>query len=332
MVDNSLKAVIGMIAFAAMMLLLPQRTSAQPMSAQLYDKEIPVTEFNAINASDDFEVTLSRGSYGVHVTVDKDLAPYVEVYVKSKTLFLSFNEKSVPKDIRKLYKGRNGLVPVFRVIAYTPEIQSVTLSDNVIFASFDEFTTSQFELSAAGRSLVKNLTVNASSAVVNLRKNAAATVSLKTDRGVEANLDNNANLQMSFTGTELAVNAQGSSVLVADGPCSTMHISSAGSSQVSVVSDTDQVDLNTEGGSLVTLSGKARTIAVKGSRSSSVDAFAMPVEQVDANLSGNAYVSVSVSELVSASLVGGSSLYYSGTPKFQITKIVKSTLAPYGTK
>jgi hypothetical protein len=71
---------------------------------------------------------------------------------------------------------------------------------------------------------------------------------------------------------------------------------------------------------------------VKGSRSSVVDAFSMPVEKVDATLSNSSSVTVSVSKQVFANLVGGSSLYYSGSPEFRIEKIVKSTLAPYGTK
>ena len=330
LVDKLLKAVIGMIAFVMLMGLAP--LSAQPLSAQLSDREISLTEFNAIHASDDFEVTLARGLYGARVTVDRDLAPYIEVYVKAKTLYIAYNERSVPKEIRKLYRGKKGLVPVFRVVAYTPEIQSVSLSDNALFTCMDEFSTAQFELSATGKSVVKNLNVNASSAKVTLKKNASATVSFKTDRGVEAFLDNNANLKMNFTGNELAVNTDGSSVLVADGPSRSVNITAAGSSQVSVVSETDKVNLTTEGSSKVSLSGKALTLSAKGVRNSNVDAFAMPVEQVDADLAGNATVSVSVSQLVSVTLVGGSSLYYSGAPEFRIGKIVKSTLAPYGTK
>ena len=77
---------------------------------------------------------------------------------------------------------------------------------------------------------------------------------------------------------------------------------------------------------------KAKDLKIKGSRSSYVDAFAMPFETVDANLSNSSSVTVSVSKIVYANLVGGSSLYFSGTPEFRIEKIVKSTLAPYGTK
>ena len=61
--DNHLKAIIGMIAFAAVLLGASQRVAAQSLSAQVTDKDIMVSEFNAVNVSDDFDVTISRGTY-----------------------------------------------------------------------------------------------------------------------------------------------------------------------------------------------------------------------------------------------------------------------------
>lgn len=330
--DKPLKAIIGMIAFAFVLWACPQRALAQSLSSQLSDKEVAVSEFNALNVSDDFEVTVSRGAYGVRLTVDKELAPYVEVYVRSRTLYVSYDEKSVPKDLKKLYKGKGSLTPVFRVVAYTPELQAVSLSDNATLSGVDEFLTNDFELTAVGKSQVKNLSISASTAKVILKKNAIANLTLKTDRGVEVSTDGSSNLKFTFTGKELALNADGSSVIVADGPCRSMNLMTGGSSQVSVNSDTEALDLTTEGSSKLTLTGKAVEMKVRGSRSSTVDAFAMPLEKVEANLSNSSSVTVSVSKQVSVNLVGGSSLYYSGTPTFQIEKIVKSTLAPYGTK
>ena len=155
--DNSLKAIIGMIAFAAVLVFAPQRAAAQSLSAQLTDKDIMVSEFNAVNVSDDFDVTVSRGTYGVRLTVDKELAPYVEVYVRSKVLYISYDEKAVPKELRKVYRGKGGLTPTFRVVAYTPELQAVTLSDNAILTGVEEFAASDFELTMAGKSQVRNL-------------------------------------------------------------------------------------------------------------------------------------------------------------------------------
>ena len=331
--DNSLKAIIGMVAFAAVLLMAPQRAAAQSLSAQLTDKDITVSEFNAVNVSDDFEVTVSRGTYGVRLTVDKELAPYVEVYVRSKVLYVSYDEKAVPKELRKQYRGKGALTPVFRVVAYTPELQAVTLSDNATLTGVEEFTAGEFELTTAGKSQVKNLSISATSARISMKKNAVATLNLKTDRGVEVNTDNSANLKLTFTGRELALTADGSSVVVADGGTTrSLNLSTGGSSQVSVISDTEKVEVTSEGSSKLTLTGKAREMEVKGSRSSVVDAFAMPMEEVEANLSNSSSVTVSVSKKVSVNLVGGSSLFYSGSPVFEIEKIVKSTLAPYGTK
>ena len=329
--DNSLKAIIGMVAFAAVLLMAPQRAAAQSLSAQLTDKDITVSEFNAVNVSDDFEVTVSRGTYGVRLTVDKELAPYVEVYVRSKVLYVSYDEKAVPKELRKQYRGKGALTPVFRVVAYTPELQAVTL--NATLNGVEEFTAGEFELTTAGKSQVKNLSISATSARISMKKNAVANLNLKTDRGVEVNTDNNANLKLTFTGRELALTADGSSVVVADGGTTrSLNLSTGGSSQVSVISDTEKVEVTSEGSSKLTLTGKAREMEIKGSRSSVVDAFAMPMEEVEANLSNSCTVTVSVSKKVSVNLVGGSSLFYSGSPVFEIEKIVKSTLAPYGTK
>ena len=333
MKDKSLTAIIGMIAFAAMLFAAPQRSAAQSLSAQLTDKDIMVSEFNALNVTDDFEVTVSRGAYGVHLTVDKELAPYVEVYVRSKTLYVSYDEKAVPKEIKKLYKGKGSLTPVFRIVAKMPELRAVSLSDNATLSGVEEFVASDFELTAAGKTQVRSLNVTASSAKIILRKNALATLTVKTDRGIEVNTDNNANLKLNFTGKEFALTSDGSSVIVAEGgPTTSMNLMTGGSSQVSVSSESNKLDITSEGSSKLTLTGKATEMKVKGSRSSVVDAFAMPLETVEANLSNSASVTVSASKQVSVNLVGGSSLYYSGSPEFRIEKIVKSTLAPYGTK
>ena len=330
--DNSLKAIIGMIAFVAVLVFAPQRAAAQSLSAQLTDKDIMVSEFNAVNVSDDFDVTVSRGTYGVRLTVDKELAPYVEVYVRSKVLYISYDEKAVPKELRKVYRGKGGLTPTFRVVAYTPELQAVTLSDNAILTGVEEFAANEFELTMAGKSQVRNLSIAAASARVSMKKNAVANLNLKTDRGVEVNTDNNANLKLTFTGRELVLTSDGSSVVVADGPTKSLNLATGGSSQVSVTSNTEKVQVTSEGSSKLTLTGKAEEMEVKGSRSSTVDAFAMPLEEVEADLSNSSSVTVSVSKKVSVNLVGGSALYYSGSPEFKIEKIVKSTLAPYGTK
>ena len=329
---NSLKAVIGMIAFAVALLASSQRSAAQVLSPQVTDKDIVVSEFNAINVSDDFEVTVARGAYGARLTVDKELAPYVEVYVRSRTLFITFDEKAVPRDLRKLYRGRGGLTATFRVTVYTPDLQSVTLSDYAILTGTEEFVASDFELVAAGKSQVKNLSITAASAKVSLKKNATANLVIRADRGLELSTDNNSVLDLSYDAETLTLLSGGSSIVTADGPCVTMNLTTAGSSQVKISSETEVVDITAEGNSQITLNGKAYDLIVKGSRNASVDALAMPLETVDANMANSSIVLVDASKSIHVNLVGGSALYFTGTPAIEIEKIVKSTLAPYGTK
>ena len=329
---NSLKAVIGMIAFAVAALVSPQRSAAQIPSSLVMDKDVVVTEFNALNVSDDFEVTLTRGAYGAHITVDKELAPYVEVYVRSRTLFINFDEKAVPKDLRKLYRGRNGLTATFRVIVYAPDIKNITLADYAILTGTDDFVSTDFELAAAGKSQVKSLSITAATAKISLKKNAAANLMVRADRSVEVSTDNNSTLDLSYDTETLTLLSAGSSVVNADGPCVNLNLTTAGSSQVKISSETEVVDITAEGSSLVTLNGKAYDLKVQGVRNASVDALAMPLETVDANMANSSSVLVDASKSIHANLVGGSALYFTGNPTIEIEKIIKSTLAPYGTK
>ena len=329
---NSLKAVIGMIAFASVLLVSSQRTAAQVLTPQVTDKDVVVSEFNAINVSDDFEVTVARGAYGARLTVDKELAPYVEVYVRSRTLFITFDEKAVPRDLRKLYRGRGGLTATFRVTVYTPDLQSVTLSDYAILTGTEEFVASDFELLAAGKSQVKNLSISAASAKIALKKNATANLVIRADRDLEVTTENNSVLDLSYDAENLTVLSGGSSIITADGPCVTMNLTTAGSSQVKISSETEVVDITAEGNSQLVLNGKAYDLKIKGSRNASVDALAMPLETVDANMANSSSVLVDASKSIHVNLVGGSALYFTGTPAIEIGQIIKSTLAPYGSK
>lgn len=326
--NKFLKALIGMFAFTAVLSL----SAAAQVSGQLDEKEIPLSEFASLNVADDFEVTIAQGAYGIRVTVDSELAPYIEKYVKSKTLYISYDEKSVPKDIKKLYKGKNAPVPVFRVVVYVPVLESITLSDNVTLTGTDTFQAGKFTLELKDKAQVKMLTVNAQSAKIDMRKNTQAVLNLTTERSIEVEAEGNANLKLTLNGKELAVNASSSSVISASGSARSVNVSTAGSSQLNLSVQADRAEITAEGSSKINLSGEGEELKVKASRSATLDGINFHARSCDADLSGSALVNVDVTKSITATLVGGSALYYSGTPEFSIGKIIKSTLAPYGTK
>ena len=179
---------------------------------------------------------------------------------------------------------------------------------------------------------MKTLSITAASAKVSLKKNATANLVIRADRGLEVSTDNNSVLDLSYDAETLTLLSGGSSIVTADGPCVTMNLTTAGSSQVKISSETEVVDITAEGNSQITLNGKAYDLIIKGSRNASVDALAMPLETVDANMANSSSVLVDASKSIHANLVGGSALYFTGNPAIEIEKIIKSTLAPYGSK
>lgn len=80
---------------------------------ELKEKSYPVGEFSALDISGDFEVTLTKGDYGVAVSVNPLLADYVEVLVRTGELYIKYNEKEVPKEVKKELKDKK-ITPVFR--------------------------------------------------------------------------------------------------------------------------------------------------------------------------------------------------------------------------
>lgn len=309
---------------------------ALPVCAQfenrLEEKNIPVGVFNAVSATDNFEITLESGACDVKVTADQQLSPYVQVYVRSKVLYITYDEKSVPKDIRKLYKGRNAPTPVFRVTVTLPELNGLYLSENVTVMCRDDFEAGRFDLTLSDKSQVKNLSVHAQSATVSLRKNTQAVLDLSADNTLDLSAEGNANLRAEVSAKDLVLVPAGSSTLnITARQVDNVTVRGAGSGKLLFAGDVERMDLQGTASSSLGLSGTAGTLLIKAEKNVNVDGSAFQVQRLEADLSGSARADVNVSETLDATLVGGSALYYSGSPVFRIGKIVKSTLAPYGT-
>ena len=283
-----------------------------------------------VSASGDFEVTLSKGSYGVRLTTDKNLTPYVQVYVRSNTLYLTYDEKSVPKDIKKLYKGKNASQPVFRAVVSMPQLNGIELDDNVILSSAEAFYGSDIVISLTDKAQVRNLTVQGNSITVNMKKNAQAALTLTADKKMEVTTDDKAILKLAEKAREITLNAKGNSdnALSGEGEILNLNLSEKTTSNVS--HRTKNAVLNVGGSSKLILTGTGEYLEVKGGKNAEVEAVAFPVKTMKAELDGGK-VNVAVEKEMNVTLLGGSSLFFTGSPTLIVNKIVKSTLAPAGT-
>ena len=265
-----------------------------------------------VSANGDFEVTLSKGSYGVRLTTDKNLTPYVQVYVRSNTLYLTYDEKSVPKDIKKLYKGKNASQPVFRAVVSMPQLNGIELDDNVILSSAEAFY---------GSDIVISLTDKAQ---------AQAALTLTADKKIEATTDDKAILKLAEKAREITLNAKGSSDNALSGEGEILNLNLSEKTTSNVNQRTKNAVLNVGGSSKLILNGAGEYLEVKGGKNAEVEAVAFPVKTMKAELDGGK-VNVAVEKELNMTLLGGSSLFFTGSPTLIVNKIVKSTLAPAGT-
>lgn len=296
----------------------------------LEETTLPVGEFTMVSANGDFEVTLSKGSYGVRLTTDKNLTPYVQVYVRSNTLYLTYDEKSVPKDIKKLYKGKNASQPVFRAVVSMPQLNGINLDDNVILSSAEAFYGSDVVITLTDKAQVRNLNVQGNSITVDMKKNTQAALTLTADKKMEVTTDDKAILKLAEKAREITLNAKGSSdnALSGEGEILNLNLSEKTTSNVS--HRTKNAVLNVGGSSKLILNGTGEYLEVKGGKNAEVEAVAFPVKTMKAELDGGK-VNVAVEKELNVTLLGGSSLFFTGSPTLIVNKIVKSTLAPAGT-
>lgn len=306
---------------------------AQGLNYEVETKTLPVSEFNSLSVEDDFEVTLLKGPQSVKVTSNRDLMPYIQVYVRGKVLYITFDEKSLPKDVKKQYKVRGAIKPVFQVVVSLVELNGITLANNATLSSSDTFSgNNRFDMNLGDKAQVKSLNLQASSVSLSMKKNAQAVMTLTADKKMDVNTDGNANLKLTATAPEMQLDALGSSdwTLVANSENAVLTM--VGSPDVTATLKTKKAVLKTTGSSDLTLSGDAESLEIHGEKTSNVDAAGFTAKALDANLSGTSKVNVAVTDSITATLVGGSTLYYTGTPTIKVGKIIKSTLAPAGSK
>ena len=303
---------------------------AQYMS-QLEEKAIPVGDFTGVSATDDFEVTLSKGDCAVKVTADKVLLPYVQVYVRAKVLYITYDQRAVPKDVRKMFKtGRNAVKPPFRAQVSLPLLDGIELTENATLMAADVFDGQKTEISLADKAQLKNLNLYSGSVGLTMKKNAQAAVTLQAVNQIDVRMDGNTNLKLTAKAHDLVINLANQAEMACAAEAENSTLVTAATSKASIEQKGTKMVVQMGGSSDISLSGEGEILTIRGERNAELEAGGYTAKMVDASMSGPAQANVNVVEELDATLIGGSSLYYTGTPVFKIGKIIKSTLAPYG--
>lgn len=277
--------------------------------AQTRTIEHEYSEFDAISVSDGFKVTMvERDGYNAKFKVSDALESYVECYVKGGTLYIGIDDKSVPKEVKKTFKGKNSDGPILEATVYVPSLNSITLNDDCTFSCGNSLKAGDFKMSLADNSSISNLNVSAGSAVISVSKKAKlSSFNIKADGNITVNAEGNAGVVLEYSAKNLNVNNSGSADLAINGQCDAASVCTAGSAKLS-------------------LSGKAKTLNVTGKGGSSkIDAVSVSVDDVAVSLDG-AELTVAPGKNLSLDLGKGASVCYSGDPKIKIVKIQNATV------
>ena len=266
-------------------------------------------EFEKLDVSGGFHVNLVQDrSYSTRLVVDDILEPYVECYVKSKTLYITLDEKAIPKDIKKSYKGKNSADPVLKVTVYVPGLNSIKLSSNSTLASEFAMESDSFELTMGDNSVLNNLEVQAKGTV-------------KIESAKKANIGS-----VTVKAKKFEIVASGNSVVTGQIDVDRLSLSSSGSAEVSLTGKVKEAEIESLNSSKTLLTGSGSVLNISGKGSSAeVDASGFAVESSAIDVAG-VTAKVAASGNLELNLDKNSEVTYSGNPKIGIVKILNSSV------
>ena len=278
--------------------------------AQTSQYSVNVEPFTGVDISGSFEVSILRGSeYRVLVTVLEPYRDYVECYVGAGILNLTLDEKKVPAEIRRQFRGRNTPDPVYSAVIYVPELlQNVRLSDKaVLHDSEDVFDKARINISMEGSSNIRSLKLSSLVFSLDMRGKSSAELDV-TCRESEVNLANSTNLKIEEASESSYYTIQGSSKTTAE-------------------VNTRSFRLSSKSNCSITVSGVSQTAVFDMSGTSEADASRFEVNDASVTMSSVCKLSVAASDNLKVNLNGGPSLFFAGNPVIEIDNIRSATMS-----
>lgn len=219
--------------------------------AQTRTIEHEYSEFDAISVSDGFKVSfVESDGYSAKFKVNDAFESYVQCYVKAGTLYIGVDDKSIPKEVKKSFKGKNSDDPVLEATVYVPSLKAVTLSDNCTFSCDKDINAPKFTLELSGTSSVSNLNIHVAFP-------SALTVTLSSALTLTDDNSGSAELAINGQAETASVSTAGSAKLSLSGKANTLNVTGkGGSSKIDAVSvSVDDVAVSLDGAELTVTPG-----------------------------------------------------------------------------
>ena len=270
--------------------------------------------FTGITLGGEFTLEVKYGSqYAAKLTTEEMLADYVQFAVSDDKLSVSVDERKVPAEVKRLFRGKNAAT--YRLIVTMPEgLRSVNLSDKAIFLSADDrvFHPEGVEIIAK------------ENAKINTLKFTSDRVSVKMERKAEATLE--------VTCDSLDVDMSGSTNLTLTQHAEKVGYALAFNANLVVSGETESLSLSAKGTSKAILNGTAPVASFKVTNASNVNAVNLEVEEARVEMNGLCTLTQAATQDLYVNIGSGSTLVFKNEPTFHILNVKSASLTPYDKK
>ena len=288
--------------------------SAQRVRSTVKD-ELPA--FSRIVLGGEFSLDIRYGKqYRARMAVEELFTDYVQFSVVDSTLTVTMDERKVPGEVRKLFRGKDSRKPEFRVEVTMPEtLRELQLEGRASLAAADD------------------LVFDASSVTLRLSDNARiASLALGTDR-VRLELDRRADATLSVTCDSLSVNQTGGSNLDLTQRTVASSFAVSGNATFVVRGETGLLKLDAKGFSKSILNGKAPVVRFVVGTSSQVNAVSLENARAFVEAAGiGASLTVAATDELTVDLGTGASVFFLNEPAIRVLYLKNASLIPYDRK
>ncbi|MBR6875641.1 MAG: DUF2807 domain-containing protein [Bacteroidales bacterium] len=291
---------------------------AQPLLGQsVRETNHPeLAAFHSIELGGDFALDVQYGKqYAMRLSVEELFADFVMFSVLDSTLAVTLDERRVPAEVRKLFRGKDAATPVFRVFVTMPEsLRSLKLDSRAVLLSADDLVVDpeRFHLQVTENARVASLAFGSGQ--------------------VEIEMDRKAEASMSVTCDSLTVVQAGTSRLDITHHSQVSAFDVSGSSALDVKGETGLLKIASKGFSKSILNGKAPVARYKLANSSQVNATLLETSRAFVEMSGLGSLTQAASEELSVDLTGGATVYFLNDPAIHVIYLKNASLIPYDRK
>lgn len=272
----------------------------------------PLSPFSGVEVAGQFSVSLVRGTdYRALITVEEPYIDYVICEVKGGTLKISLDERKVPNEVKRQYRGKGTPDPEFSAVVYVPDLlQSVVLSDKAVLLNTEDlFDKSRITFKMSDSSSAKGLKLSALTFDLAMSNKAVADFDV-TCRDCKVQMSNSAQLRITEQQSE------------------TSTYTLQGYAKVSSLCATGELYIYTKSNCVMTISGSGNRAEFDINGTSEVDASDFEVPDAFVKMSSVSKLSEAAYKTLRVNLNGGSTLNFLNDPSVTIENIRSATMTP----